>query len=323
MKLLLVYNTCEIGGTGNIPFYVDAIRSLLMQEVKTKRAAESRFCLSACMASPMWKIQSRNTFGNTISYNFIEENVPLSVSFNHTVDKMVEAFGAFDGYLYVDSGITFWDPSCRFDALQRMIDVHQSGPYAITAAMPSNDDGRQWWGIDYKSNEDYVFPVGKTTNMHCQIFDESWREAYGRILPDIFASHCMESVFSHMASAIQRRFVLTQKVHLLHNHSMDGASIGSRNQNADRIPLSRIFETGGLLFKTKKEMNDVYIRGKHLGFGIEECKPYWPHDPECYENGLARNPELKEFLKQEMFLTKEEFDYSKLKHFFVSAQERN
>ena len=317
MKLLIVYNTMNLGGQGNIPFYVDSIRSMLAQRTKD----EFRICVSACMASYTWKIQSRNTFHSAISYNFVEENVPVSVSFNHSVQKMVEQYGAFDGYLYVDSGITFWDPSCRYDALQTLIDVHKSGPFAITAAMPSNDDGRQWWGIEYKPGEDFVFPVGKTTNMHVQIFDEAWRLAYGKVLPDIFSSHCMESVFSHMCAALSRNFVLTQRVHLLHNHSMDGASIGSRSDDADRISLSRIFETGGRLFKTRKEMNDVYIRGKHLGFGIEECKPYWPHDPACYdEHGYAKDPELKEFLRGEMFLTKEEFDYNSLSAYFIPGR---
>jgi hypothetical protein len=313
MNLLIIYNTCNIGGPGNIPFYVDSIRSLLRQ----KTNAPLRICLSACMPSQMWIIQSENTFGNQISYNFITDNVPLSVSFNHSVDKMVARYGAFDGYLYVDSGISFWDPSNRYDALQRLIDIHEKHQSAITAAMPSNDDGRQWWGIQYPENQDYVFPVGKTTNMHCQIFDEAWRRAYAKILPDIFASHCMESVFSHMSSAIRKPFVLTQEVCLLHNHSMDGASIGSRAVDTSRIPMSRIFETGGLLFKTKREMNDVYREGKKWGFGIEECKPYWPHDPDCFKYGLAIHEELEGFLKQSMYLTKDEFDYDTITHRFT------
>lgn len=312
MKLLAIYNTMGLSGFENIPYYVDSLRSLLSQQ-----NVDLKVVISACKATDMWKLQSTNTFQRHVSYNFIEDNLPLSVTFNHTVDKMVKAFGVFDGYLYIDSGISFWDPSNRYDALSSLVKTHQSGPYAITAAMPSNDDGRQWWGIEYQPGEDFIFPVGKTTNMHCQIFDEAWRVAYGKILPDIFASHCMESVFSHMCAAIHRRFVLTQKVCLLHNHSMDGASIGSRAPDPDRVPLSKTFETGGLLFKTKKDMDDVYRRGKHLGFGIEECKIFWPHDPTCYEDGFAKNPELGEFYKKEMYLTPEEFDYNSVVSNFI------
>src|SRR5580698_3081016 len=114
MKLLIVYNTMGLGGNENIPYYVDALRSLLYQQVP---GHEVKIALSACCPSQMWIIQSQNTFGKAINYNFILENLPLSVTFNHTVDKMIERYGNFDGYLYVDSGITFWDPSCRYDAL--------------------------------------------------------------------------------------------------------------------------------------------------------------------------------------------------------------
>lgn len=314
-KLLIVYNTMELGGPGNIVYYVDAIRSLLSQNVFDND--NIKLAVSACMPSQMWYIQSQNTFHDNISYNFIQENLPLSVTFNHTVDKCIERFGEFEGYLYVDSGISFWDPSCRYDALSTLISVHDFGPYAITACMPSNDDGRSWWGIEYKPGEDYVFPVGKTTNMHCQIFSHDWKREFGRVLPDIFASHCMESVFSHMAASISRKFILTQKIHLLHNHSMDGASIGSRAQDPDRQSMSKMFETGGLLFRTKKDMDQRYREGVDKGAGFEECKEYWKHRPEMYdENGYAKDPTLKDFYKKEFYLSEEEFNYSNIKSVF-------
>lgn len=315
MKLLIVYNTCEIRGTGNIVFYVDAIRSLLAQRVDP--GIEFRVCVSACAPSQMWVIQSQNTFNSQISYNFIPENVPLSVSFNHTVAKMVETHGKYDHYLYLDSGISFWDPSQRFDALQKLIDVHVKG-YASTAALASNDDGRQWLGWDFEPGKDeYEFPVGKTTNMHVQLFSEEWRDTYGHILPDIFASHTMESVFPFMAASIQRNNVITRGIQLLHIHSMDGASAGSPAVGVDRIACSDTFESGGLLFKTKKTMDKRYREGHAIGFGWESCKPYWQHDPDCFdENGFAKHPELKDFLKRELYLNKEEFDYATLGHYF-------
>ncbi len=327
MKLLIVYNTCGLRGNENIVFYVDCLRSLISQRVRSD--IEVKICVSACAASDMWKIQSRNTFQNHISYSFIEDNVPLSVSFNASVDKMVQHYGAFDAYLYIDSGISFWDPSLQCNALQKMINVHEggpnidtkvsgNGPYAITAALASNDDGRQWLGWDFEGeNTEFIFPVGKTTNMHCQLFSEEWRQAYNRILPDIFASHTMESVFSFMAAAIKKKFVITRQVQLLHLHSLDGASSGSRSPDLDRIPCSDTFESGGLLFKTKKTMDKRYREGFELGFGWEECKPYWKHDPSCYsENGDAKDERLKIFLAKELYLSKEEFDYDSLKTYF-------
>lgn len=317
MKLCLIYNTSELRGIGNIPFYVDCIRSLLAQRVSD--SASVKICLSSHAPSQMWVIQSQNTFQKQISYNFIPDNVPLSITFNHSVNKMREAHGNFDHYLYIDSGISFWDPSLRHDALKTLLDVHLRG-YASTAALASNDDGRQWLGWDFSNNDpEYEFPVGKTTNMHCQFFCDEWRETYGHILPDIFASHTMESVFPFMAAALKRKNVITRRVSLLHLHSLDGASSGSRSVDPDRINCSDTFESGGLLFKTKKTMDKRYREGHSLGFGWEECKPYWQHDPTLFDkDGYSIHAEnLKEFLKKELYLSKEEFDYSKLNHYFV------
>lgn len=311
-KLLAVFNICGISGNENTPYYIDSLRSLLSQTVASHWGQHYKIVISGCKTSERTKWVLQNSFKDWLSYNWIDEEYPLSITFNHTVDQCVERFGEFEGYLYVDSGISFWDPCGRYDALERLWAVHQQAPYAITAAFPSNDDGSQWWDIQYQQGVDYVFPVGKATNMHCQIFSNDWRRAYKHILPDIFASHCMESVFSHMCAAIHKKYVITQKVHLLHNHSMDGASISSRELKKDRYKMSEMFETGGLLFRTQKTMDERYREGRQWGAGFEECKPYWPHDPNKFDsNGYAIHPaELKDFYAREFFLKPTEFDYS-------------
>lgn len=317
-RLLSVYNICNIGNQGNVPYYIDSLRSLLSQDFD----GEHKVAVSGCMVLDGTQRGLEGIFGQNLTYNFIEEPHPLSITFNDTVNQCVKHFGAFDGYLYVDSGISFWDPSKRYDALQLMWNVHASGPYAITAAFPSNDDGSSWWGIQYEPEKDFVFPVGKTTNMHCQIFSEEWRQAYGRVLPDIFADHTMESTFSFLTAAIKRKFIITQKVHLLHNHSMDGASVGSRNkaQHPDFFPSSEM-SPSVLLYKTKKSMDERHRGGYELGFGYEECKPYWNHDPDKYDaEGFAKDERLAPYLKQEFFLKPEEFDYGTVKRMFIPGK---
>jgi hypothetical protein len=319
MKLLVIYNTCELRGIGNIPFYVNSIQSILMQRLK--EGDSLKVCISACAPSDMWVIQSRNTFHDHISYNFIKDHVPVSVTFNDSVEKMHQLFGDFDATLYLDSGITFWDPTYRYDAIQTLIDVHQSGPYALTAAFPSNDSGHEWWGIP-EYDDSYVFPLGKTTNLHVQLFDRRWRDAYGRILPDCFASHCMESAFTGMAAAIHRKFVITKRVNPLHIHSLDGASSSTLGQQkADRFPMSQTFDCGGQWFKHQEPVEKKYQRGYHIGFALEECKPWWPHNPEAFdENGFAKHSELKDFFKKELYLSKEEFDYASLTSYFFPGK---
>lgn len=320
-RLLAVYNMCEIGGRGNVPYYVDAIRSLLLQNALGGPGKNYHIALSGCLMTYETSGALQQTFGDYLSYNFIHEQHPLSITFNDTINQMVAKHGPFDGYLYIDSGITFWDPMGRYDAVQALWDIHEKNGNAITAAFPSNDDGHQWWGIQYRPGEDYVFPVGKTTNMHCQIFDESWRKSFGRILPDIFADHTMESCFSGMAAAINKKMMITQKVNLLHNHSMDGASIGSRNKHMhpDYIAASNMSPTV-LLYKTKKDMDKRYQEGFQYGFGYEECKEFWRHDPDKFDENGAKDSKLREFYRNELFLKSHEFDYSQIKRIFVPGR---
>ncbi len=307
-KLLVVYNITGIqvqyGGTESFPWYVNSLQSLLAQTVREKWGEDYQVVVSGCMSTDGVQNGLRQAFGDTLSYNWVEESFPLSITFNDTIDQCVKYFGEFEGYLYLDSGISFWDPSKHYDAMEKFWEVFNSGTYGITAAMPSNDDGSSWWGIQYEKDVDHIFPIGSTTNMHCQIFSEEFRKNYSKILPDIFANNTMESTYSHLCAAINSKFIITQKIHLLHNHSMDGASIGWRDK--------------GLLFRTEKSMDQRYREGYKYGFGYEEFKPQWLHDPEKYdENGFAKDPMLKEFLAKELYLKKEEFDYSTIRRNFI------
>lgn len=318
-KLLIVYNICEIAGNGNSATYIDHLRALLSQQGFEDN--DLKFAVSGCMVTDITQYRLTTLFGNHLSYNFVQQNVPLSVSFNDTIDRCTEAFGEFDGYLYVDSGISFWDPCQRYDALKILWDVYKSGNYAIAAAMPSNDDGSSWWGIQYKAGEDYVYKLPQITNMHCQIFSGEWKRAYRRILPDIFASNCMESVFPFMAAALKSNIIMTNKIMVQHIHSMDGASIGSRQPDPDKISCSSVFQTPGLMYKTKRDMDVRFRIGYDYGFGFESCSPYWPFDSTKFdEKGHALDERLLPFLQQEMYLTKEEFNYDFLNRNWITGR---
>lgn len=244
------------------------------------------------------------TFGNAISYNFIPGRYPLGVTFNDSVDQMVAKFGEFDGYLYVDSGISLWG---QWQLVEYMAQEHKKSNNAITAVMTSNDTGFEWWGIPYEDGP-YTLPVGKAFNMHFQIFDESWRKAYGRILPDLFASDTSESVFTFMAAAIKKRVSIRREVSVLHVHSMDGASSGFR---------------GKILFPgqpSQKDMNQIYAEGKEFGFGYEECNPEkpWAHDPLKFDaEGNALDERLLPFMRENLFVHPPLFDYATITREFL------
>lgn len=308
-NLLAIYNICGIGGFQNSAYYQDAILSVLRQ--KGFEEDELKVVISSCCSGDLIVHQLNTAFGNSISYNWIGESIPLTASFNHTVKKYVEHFGEFDGYLYLDSGINLHDPLLRFDSLKILWDAHLKGNYAMTAAMPTNDDGHQWWGIQYPESGIYEYKAAQTTNLHCQIYSEEFRKAYdGKLHCDIFANDTSESVSYYLCAAIRRKFAMCLDLRVFHNTSMDGASIGWRGGDGPRKRL----------FVTEKTMDTRYEEGYHFGFGYEECNDNanWLHDPDKFDaEGYAKDERLHEFLRRELFLSKQEFNYDEIAHEFV------
>lgn len=320
-KLLIIYNTTEISRPANYPWYANCLQALINQTMKAKYGDDYQIAVSGCCLSDATQQTLEMHFGTQVSLNYTEEPVPLSISFNDTVEQCVKHFGPFESYLYLDSGVTFWDPSQRNDAVERLYDVHKSYPNCMTAAYPSNDDGGSYWGVAYRPNDDHILPLGRATNLHCQIWSEEWRQAYGKILPDIFANDTMESTFSYMAAALRKQYMVTTQISVLHLHSLDGASCGQRNTTNPNYTAASEHMPNILLYKTKRNMDARHQEGYEFGFGYEGCKNFWPHDPAKFDgNGMAIDDRLAPWIRNNLFLTKEEFDYESLVRIFRPAQ---
>lgn len=305
MKLLTVLNICGISGKQNTFYYGDTLVSNLFQSFyQTPANQGSKIAVSSCASSAQVREDLTRAFQHTdICFNWIPGRYPLGVTFNDTVDQMVKHFGAFDAYLYIDSGISFWG---QWGVIDYLVDKHVTNKNAITAIATSNDTGFEWNGIP-TTLEPYVLPVGKAFNMHCQIFDESWRQAYGRILPDIFASDTSESVFSFMAAAIGKKIEIRKEASVLHVLSMDGPSSG--------------FERGRSLFPgvaSQKTLEAICAEGRPYGFGYEECRKVCVHIPEKYDDqGNALDERLLPFIKENLFLHPPLFDYATIERDFI------
>ena len=310
MKILAVLNICGISGRQNVSYYVDTIRSLLLQTHGVKEPQNLKVAISSCASLPECRLSLERAFGDYVTYNWIPGRYPLGVTFNDTVDQCVKHFGAFDGYLYIDSGVSLWG---QWGMVEFMAQWHQETKNAaISAVATSNDTGFEWWGIPMEPGV-YTLPVGKAFNMHFQLFDEEWRKAYGRILPDLFASDTSESVFTFMAAGIKRKVQIHRSLSVLHAHSMDGASSGFR---------------GKIIFPGvpgQKTMDQIYEEGKGLGFGYEECSPdkKWVHDPGKFtaDTGEAIDPvALRDFIKENLYVHPPVFDYQHIHREFVPGQ---
>lgn len=307
--MLVVYNTCGISGREDTGYYIKALESILNQNFP-----DFKVVLSSCLNSLESINLIKRYFGDDIEYNCILDRVPVSVSFNDSVDKCISKFGEFDSYLFVDSGIDF---STNDMVLSGLHDLLLSGPYSMVSARTDTDTGMDdWFKTDVKgdslfSSGHFEIPVGKAINLHVQLFSESVRKTYGRILPDIFAGQCMESVFSFLAAAIKTKWVVHQSLILKHLTGMDGPSSGF-------APHKHVQETGkprwDHVFASSESIKDIISRGLDYGMGYEENQGIFNHLAEKYdENGFCLDEQLKSYIRDNLFLPRNIFDYSKIR----------
>lgn len=308
-KLLIVFNTCGINQES--PFtYSNHIRTILGQNFK-----DFRLVISSCMNSNDSMEFLFDQFDNKVSYNQINDKLPISVTFNDTVDQCISVFGEFENYMYVDSGIDFSSSDSIIDDL---LSLHESGPYAMTAARTDDDMGLDnWFGTDMRgdsafSNGNLIIPIGKAVNLHVQIFSNQLVNTYNRPLPDIFAGQCMESVFSFMCAALSKKWVVHKNVMVTHNTGLDGPSSGFL---PEQCMAGR--PTWDHLFSTNESIIDIIKRGYEYGMGYEELRNIVIHDNSKYDkNGYAISSELKNYIKNNLYLSSNNFDYSKINRNF-------
>lgn len=305
-SLLIVYNTCEIQ-RNNLFWYIDGIKNLLRQNYDNFKVV-----VSGCKLTESTKKGLFKKFGKNIYYNFIEDIHPVNVTFNHTVNLIRDQINAFDGYIYVDSGINTGDKLQVLNEINIRLITEQFGMITV---QPNTDTGYEMWfgkpeiGFAF-TGEDFIIPVGKACPLHFQCFDNRLLEYYGRLIPDIFKTFCTESTFSFMNAALGLKWVIIKDLVIFHQKAADGpCSLVNNDFYGSKEPWNTLL--GDLDIK-KLIMTP---EGKRLGMGYEEAQNVFMHDPACYdENGLCKNNELKAFIKKNLFVPPEVVDYQTIKH---------
>ena len=318
-KVLAVFNTCGISGRENVSNYITSIKNILSQEFDNFRVA-----VSSCKNNKDTQQALVSEFGDSITYNFINEPLPINVTFNHTCQKATEAFRDIDGYLYIDSGVDFGDQK---NILSSLYDLHKSGPYGITAARTDTDSGTFLWfnegeKLGDESGQEKLFanshltlPTGKAVNAHCQIFSREMFEAFdGRPWADIFASECSESVLTFCTASVGQKIIIHRNVIVNHKIAMDGASSGFKPHEQPLPPWQH-------LFKSERSMLEIISDPEALasGFGYEECQKILMHDDSKYDDsGFCLDPDrLKKFIKENIFAPQKLLNYEKIFHKFI------
>jgi len=328
-KLLVIYNTCgmNLDAPYIIDYYINSIEGLLEQDFE-----DYKIVLSMYKNSLKCKKVLAQRFGNKISYVFYDEGLlTVNQTFNKTIQLCVEKFGKFEGYFYVNSGMTFGPcrttthpvhGSAYYDRdpniLKKLYETFKSGPYSMATVLVDWDAGFSQIGFKYDSGppaqiqgEDFIIPVGKAVNAHIQIYSHEFYEAYGRrVVPDVFAAYCSESIHSFLNAAIKKKWVIMKDIILHHQGTLEGSSSASFPHRSLKYgnPWNNLLHGRSAL----DFINDP--EAIEAGLGYEECNQIMMHKEEAFdENGYAKYPEkLKEIIKKYFFLSKDEFDYDKI-----------
>tara|TARA_R110000787_G_scaffold104936_4_gene212323 strand:+ start:823 stop:1770 length:948 start_codon:yes stop_codon:yes gene_type:complete len=309
-RLLVVYNICGISGKDNIEYYIPAVESLL-ENIKDN----DRVIISGCVTLPAHKDRLRKHFGNKVDYIWIDEIRTISFTFNKAVMSSVQNYGSFEGYLYVDSGCMLENP----ETINEMYTTFTTTDAHMVSVLTDDDSGEtSWFGKDLEANEKgFRVPVGKALNLHVQIFSEELRVAYGNILPDIFASYCMESIFTFLCAAIHGSWIVRTDHVVHHAWSLDGASSGFNPHGV----IARIMPPHHHLVPEAPCHMETILEDplvEKSGFGYEEVQQVKMHDPNKYtEEGYSNNEYLLPFIKDNMYLSKLSFDYDTFKGDYV------
>ncbi len=319
-KILVVYNACGISKKENSENYINSIKLILSQKFDSFDVV-----FSSCLNSQDDRNRVRQHFGNLIKYNFIDDILPVNVTFNHSIESAVKHNGRYEGYLYVDSGTSF----TQDNLLQSLYEKLKTGKYGMVSAHSSNDTeffhglgvGRFNGDDAYArkilfANGDYLVPIGKAFATHTNLISENLRSFYGKVYPDIFASHCTESTFSFLNAALKKQWVLLKDFIIPHHISMDGQSSGFSPLKW-RMLGKKLYDHP---FKIQSILSRVLTPdAAKSGFGYEECNNILIHDKTQFdENYFCVNDLLKDFIKHNLFLKREEFNYDNIQNEFIN-----
>lgn len=302
MRYLLVYNPCGIRPGDRTGWYIECLQSFLDQDHDNFEVV-----VSDCLTAPEYRQKLIDHFGDKLHYNWIDEKWTVNQTFNLTCMRATELLGDFDGYIYVDSGVTF---APHTDILS-YFDQNYSDDIGFISILANNDNGtRTILGYDgaYPSH-DMLVPMGQAHNMHVGMFHKKIYDAFdGRIIPDIFLSFCTESVYPFLMGATGTRWLMSSKYQLRHEKGVDGASAGFGHKHPwDHVDGPRTMK--GIIQDPE---------AWECGFGYEECNNVFNHNPDMYINDICIDPErLRRFMRQNVFLSEDYINYNNIKHEFI------
>lgn len=310
-KLLAVYNICGILHD-NTEKYVPYLETIVNQKF------DGEIIVSACQPKERTIPFLKEKFPQ-VHFISINENLPVNITFNYSVLKGIEKFGRFDAYAYISC-----DSYCTEQGqLQGLFDImknHEScglvcprllrdSGYAFGLRMGAHRLDDYGASLEMFQFGDYEIPVGKAVNAHTLIYSDKIQEYYGKCCPDIFKGFCTESVLSFVCGAIGSNWLISKDIIMGHDVGMDTPSAG---QGVQEHAKTRPTHDHPFIGET---LMDVFTNQTaiDLGLGYEECQGVIMHkESEWDEKYHCKNSKLKEYIKQNLYLTEDKFSYGNI-----------
>lgn len=314
-SFLIVFNICEIQRS-NLSFYIKRIDNLLKLDYK-----KYHICISGCRVRRETKKALIERYANKVSFNFTVQKLTVQMTFNQTVEKCIQRFGEFNGYIYVESGIDIGDSIINLNILNEIAERYKTGKYGIISIQTDTDHGHHWIlnqeRLDnqaYILDEDFIIPPGKCCHLHFTVFTDIFYKKYNKLLPDIFNAWCIETTLSVMCAAIKTQWVIINTIIVEHYkayHSQEGYDGATSGFNPE----------GGLyncywnnLYGGKNMINIMNDpTGVAAGFGYNDMDINGGRqvDKTQYDDNYhCINDELYTFCKEKLFLQQDELDYN-------------
>tara|TARA_R100000030_G_scaffold18556_1_gene12858 strand:+ start:19489 stop:20532 length:1044 start_codon:yes stop_codon:yes gene_type:complete len=339
-KMLVVYNTCGIKREAP-DWYIECIRNLLDQDFDGFHVA-----ISCCMNSKECIKKLYKEFGSKISYCLYPEKHVVQTTFNKTVLEVVNKFGEFEGYMYIDSGVNFEQQKSVLAEAYKRLETDKYGIITIqtdtdtafndllggyigdTMIHDSPQSFSEWsknrGGYVYETKfgdiqitgEDFVVPPGGTCNLHVSLFsNEYWKSFNKRISPDVFVAFCAEAAYIYSCKAIKKDWVIVSDLQVRHVKAIEAPCSGFSTVSSDtKNYWDNLFCGRSAL----EWMNDPEAKKAGLGYHNHPNAPLesrMQYDLDAYnEDDTAKHPDLlKEIIQKYFFLTKDELDYDEIK----------
>jgi hypothetical protein len=320
-SILVVYNLCGIKHD-NIEMWLNFLEDIVNQDYPNFKLA-----ISGCIVSENSKKRLENFKNkhNNVILNFINDKLPVNVTFNHTIQICTEEFGIFDTYLYIASDIKFGNDR---DILSKLIYLHSNSNSAIINALVDHDAGLEAAVAIEQLDElhklletsHFIINIGKGVNGHVMMCDkEIYLQFNNKIIPDIFATHCTEATYCYIAASLGKKVLVHNKdIMLRHIGFADGHSAGfiEEIQYNDDISWKHLFKSS---LPAEKRLLSEEAKASGFGYGEWKNPKLLPRDESMYdENEDHIEPKkLLDFLKTGIYLTKEEFDYNNINYQFI------